>query len=76
MPACVTSQVRCCWCCTPFKTSSVISQAAKLGITLLAAVSAPTALAIQLAEQTGLTLIGFARTQQHVVYANPQRLNA
>lgn len=53
----------------------MVQKAATLGITLLAAVSAPTALAIQLAEATGLTLIGFARAQQHVVYANPQRLN-
>lgn len=52
----------------------IVQKAATVGITLLAAVSAPTALAIRLAEETGLTLIGFARTHQHVVYANPQRL--
>ena len=38
------------------------------------AVSAPTALAIELAEQSGLTLVGFAREHQHVVYAHPERL--
>lgn len=52
----------------------MVQKAATLGISLLAAVSAPTALAIRLAEDTGLTLIGFARAQQHVVYANPQRV--
>lgn len=52
----------------------MVQKAITLGVTLLAAVSAPTALAIQLAEQAGLTLIGFARTHQHVVYAHPQRL--
>jgi FdhD protein len=52
----------------------MVQKAATMGISVLAAVSAPTALAIRLAEQSGLTLIGFARTQQHVVYANPQRL--
>ena len=36
-------------------------KAATVGITLLAAISAPTGLAIRLAEETGLTLIGFAR---------------
>jgi FdhD protein len=49
-------------------------KAATVGITLLAAISAPTGLAIRLAEETGLTLVGFARTGQHNVYANPQRL--
>ncbi len=49
-------------------------KAAAVGITLLAAISAPTGLAIRLAEETGLTLIGFARGRQYNVYANPQRL--
>ena len=48
-------------------------KAATVGITLLAAISAPTGLAIRLAEETGLTLVGFARGTQHNVYANPQR---
>jgi FdhD protein len=48
-------------------------KAASVGITLLAAISAPTGLAIRLAEETGLTLVGFARGTQHNVYANPQR---
>jgi FdhD protein len=37
-------------------------------------VSAPTAFAIRLAARTGLTLVGFLREDQHVVYANPSRL--
>jgi len=49
---------------------------ATAGIGLLAAVSAPTALAIRLAEASGLTLIGFARPHQHVVYAGAERLVA
>ena len=49
-------------------------KAATVGITLLAAISAPTGLAIRLARETGLTLVGFARTGQHTIYANPQRL--
>jgi FdhD protein len=49
-------------------------KAATVGITLLAAISAPTGLAIRLAQETGLTLIGFARGSQCNVYANPQRL--
>jgi len=38
------------------------------------AVSAPTAMAIRMAEQSGLTLVGFARRDQHVIYAHPERL--
>jgi FdhD protein len=51
-------------------------KAATAGITFLAAVSAPTGLAIRLAEASGLTLVGFARPQQHVVYAGAERLIA
>jgi FdhD protein len=52
----------------------MVQKAAAAGITFLVAVSAPTALAIRMAEQTGLTLVGFARRDQHVIYANPERL--
>jgi len=52
----------------------MVQKTAWVGITLLAAVSAPTGLAIRLADEAGLTLIGFARDDQHVVYTHPQRL--
>jgi FdhD protein len=52
----------------------LIQKAACVGITMLAAISAPTGLAIRLAEEAGLTLIGFARDDQHVVYTHPHRL--
>jgi FdhD protein len=52
----------------------MVQKTAWVGITLLAAVSAPTGLAIRLADEVGLTLIGFARDDQHVVYTHPQRL--
>jgi formate dehydrogenase accessory protein FdhD len=51
-------------------------KAATAGISFLAAVSAPTGLAIRLAEASGLTLVGFARPLQHVVYAGAERLIA
>lgn len=54
----------------------MVQKAATVGIAFLAAVSAPTALAIRLAEESGLTLVGFAREHQHVVYAHPQRLSS
>ena len=52
----------------------LVQKTASVGITMLAAISAPTGLAIRLAEEAGLTLIGFARNDQHVVYTHPQRL--
>jgi FdhD protein len=52
----------------------MVTKAASAGITLMAAISAPTALAIHLAESTHLTLVGFARPGSYVVYTHPQRL--
>ena len=52
----------------------MVQKCAMVGVGLMAAISAPTGLAIRLAEDTGLTLVGFARNRDHVVYANPQRL--
>ncbi len=52
----------------------MVQKTAFAGIGLLAAISAPTGLAIRLADQTAVTLVGFARADQHVVYSHPQRL--
>lgn len=52
----------------------MVQKAASVGICLLAAISAPTGLAIRLAEQAGMTLIGFARNENHVIYTHPHRL--
>jgi formate dehydrogenase accessory protein FdhD len=52
----------------------MVQKAATVGVSLVVAVSAPTALAIDLAVETGVTLIGFARADRHVVYTHPQRL--
>ena len=52
----------------------MVQKAALAGIGIMVAVSAPTALAVRLAEECGLTLIGFMREQGHVVYTHPDRL--
>ncbi len=44
------------------------------GATMLIAVSAPTAHAVRLAEEAGLTLVAFARGGGFDVYAHPQRI--
>lgn len=50
----------------------MVQKVAALGIRSLVAVSAPTALAIRLATDTGVTLTGFARDQRLVVYSHPE----
>jgi FdhD protein len=52
----------------------MITKAASAGISVMAAISAPTALAVHLAESTHMTLVGFARPGSYVVYTHPQRL--
>ena len=53
----------------------MVQKAATAGIAYLAAISAPTALAIHLAASTGLTLAGFVRREGHVVYTRPSAEN-
>lgn len=48
----------------------MVMKAATVGIHTIAAISAPTALAIALAEEAGVTLIGFARGDDCVVYSH------
>ncbi len=51
----------------------MVQKSIQMGIGLLLAISAPTALAIRMADQFNLTLAGFARQGHHVVYAHPER---
>lgn len=46
----------------------MVQKANQAGVDLLVALSAPTSLAIQLAREAGMTLIGFARPNRHVIY--------
>ena len=52
----------------------MVMKAATVGIGALAAISAPTALAIALAQETNVVLIGFARHDGWSVYTFPQRV--
>ncbi|MEV4100202.1 formate dehydrogenase accessory sulfurtransferase FdhD [Nonomuraea sp. NPDC049649] len=53
----------------------LVQKAVMGGVPVLAAVSAPSSLAVELAAEEGLTLIGFLRGESMNVYAGEQRLN-
>jgi len=52
----------------------LVQKAASAGFELMAAISAPTGLAVRIAHTTGMTLVGFARDGRFTCYANKQRL--
>ena len=52
----------------------LVHKAATAGIGIVVAISAPTSMAIQLAENCGITLICFARGEQMNVYSHPARI--
>lgn len=52
----------------------MVQKTASAGINMLVAISAPTGLAIRVAEQCHLTLVGFARENSYVVYSHPENI--
>ncbi|MFC5434680.1 formate dehydrogenase accessory sulfurtransferase FdhD [Microbacterium suwonense] len=52
----------------------LVQKAVMAGIPMLSAVSAPSSLAVEMAESTGLTLAGFVRGTSMNVYSRPERV--
>src|SRR6266436_2318173 len=54
----------------------MVQKAAAMGAPLMAAVSAPTALAARMAENSGITLVAIARADGFEVFTHPERIAA
>ena len=52
----------------------LIQKAAMAGVNIVAAIGAPSSLAIQLAQEFNITLIGFLRGGRFNIYTAPQRV--
>jgi FdhD protein len=55
-------------------SSEIVSKCSRWGIPIIASRAAPTDLAIEIAEKSGITLAGFVREDRLNVYSNAQRI--
>ncbi|AHV97321.1 formate dehydrogenase accessory sulfurtransferase FdhD [Paenibacillus sabinae] len=56
-------------------SSEILLKVAKIGCEIILSKSAPTALALELAEQLGITTVGFIRQDSCNVYTRPERIS-
>jgi FdhD protein len=55
-------------------SSDIVIKVARAGIQLIVSHSAPTSLAIRLAEAANITIVGFARGSRMNIYCNEDRI--
>jgi FdhD protein len=55
-------------------SSEMLQKSARLGASIVISRTSPSSLSIQMAEQWGITLIGYARRNRFNVYTHPQRI--
>ena len=64
-----------CWAVLSGRVSlEMVSKCARAGIELIAAISAPTSLAIETAERCGITLCAFVRENRATLFSHPHRI--
>ncbi len=56
-------------------SSEMMQKAIRLGCEIVISRTSPSALAVQLAQESGVTLIGYARRNQFNIYSHPERLD-
>ncbi len=54
----------------------LVQKAARANMSMLATISAPTSLAISMAQEAGISLLGFVRRSNFVIYTHPERIAA
>lgn len=55
-------------------SSEMVQKAARIGASVVISRTAPSSLSIEMAEQAGITLIGYARRDRFTVYSHPERV--
>ncbi len=57
-------------------SSEMLQKSASLGVSVVISFTSPTSLAVQLADQWGMTLIGYAQNKHFKIYSHPERIEA
>ena len=55
-------------------SSEMIQKAGRIGATMVISRTSPSSLSVQLADELGITLIGYARRDRFTIYAHPERI--
>ncbi len=61
--------------CSGRLSSKIVLKAARVGMPMVASISAPTSLGTSLADRLGVTLVGFVRGMRCNIYVHPERLS-